>query len=75
MLLLHRWEVVEMLRRVVLVGIMVLVLRGQITQLVIGTVFSLVYLLLQTQAGPYRDSGDDFLATACSLSLCVVFLL
>lgn len=38
---------VAVVRRVVLVGVMVLVMRGTITQVVIGTVFSLAYLLLQ----------------------------
>lgn len=36
-----------MLRRVFLVGIMVLVERGTVTQLMIGTIFTLVFLLLQ----------------------------
>ena len=98
------WELAEMLRRVVLVGIMVLLLRGTITQLVIGTVFTLTYLLLQMQArhhaachrrhlrkavchwahcslrhvawqaNPYKDLGDNYLAGACSFSLCIVFV-
>merc|ERR1712185_844889 len=75
------------------VGVMVLVYRGSITQLVLGTVFSLAYLLLQVrvpprggavrtvpdlclssiallllqmQAAPLVDTGDDYLANACS---------
>ena len=68
------WELVEMFRRLLLVGIMVLVLRGQLTQLVISTVFCLMYLLIQMQAQPYRDSADDYLANACSFSMSIIFL-
>ena len=63
-----------MFRRVLLVGIMVLVQRGTLSQLMYATVFSLVYLLLQMQAGPFVDTGDDYLANACSFSLVVVFI-
>ena len=40
----------EMLRRVVLIGVMVLVLRGRVTQLVIANILCLIFLLLQMQA-------------------------
>lgn len=78
---------------------MVLVERGTITQLMIGTIFCLVFLLLQVrlgtvlmlpmcsrpcprlpttlsqmQAGPYKDTADDFIANSASFSLAVVYL-
>ena len=68
------WELMEMTRRLWLVGVMMLVERGTVTQLVMGTMFSLVYQLVQMQANPYLDQGDDFLANAASFSLSVVFL-
>ncbi len=43
----YLWEIMEMLRRLVLVGIFVLIERGSVTQLVAGTLFCAVYLLLQ----------------------------
>ena len=43
------WELMEMARRVVLVGIFVLVQRGSVTQLVMAILFCAIYLLLQTQ--------------------------
>lgn len=60
------WELVEMVRRVFLVGIMVLVYRGTVTQLVIGAAFVLGYLLLQLQAAPFHDTGDDYVANIWS---------
>ena len=43
----------EMTRRLVLVGIMVLVYCGSVIQLVSGTIFSAVYMLFQMQVSPY----------------------
>lgn len=64
----------EMFRRVFLVGIMVLLQRGSVTQLVIGAIFAMAYQLLQMQANPYADSSDDFLANASSFALSVFFV-
>jgi hypothetical protein len=49
-----------MARRLVLVGVMVLVSRGSVTQLVIATVLCAVYLLLQQQASPFADLGGAY---------------
>ena len=46
-----------MARRLFLIGVMVLVMRGSVTQLVIATVMCAVYLLLQTEASPFEDIG------------------
>jgi hypothetical protein len=46
-----------MARRLVLVGVMVLVSRGSVTQLVIATVLCAVYMMLQMQASPFEDLG------------------
>jgi hypothetical protein len=50
-------QLVEMARRLFLIGVMVLILRGSVTQLVIATVMCAVYLLLQTEASPFEDIG------------------
>ena len=63
------------LRRLFFVGIMVLVYRGTVAQLVLGIVFSIAFLLLQMQANPFVDTGDDYLANACSFALCLYFVL
>ena len=67
------WELVEMLRRFVLVGLMVLA-QGSMLQLVMGALLSAVFLLFQVQAAPYRSSADDFLASAVSFGLVAIFL-
>ena len=55
------WQLVEMVRRLVLVGFFVLVNRGSIVQIVLGSIFCAIYLLMVMQAGPYKESGHDFL--------------
>jgi len=67
------WELVEMLRRLVLVGLMVLA-QGSMLQLVVGTMLSAVFLLFQVQASPYKEMSDDFLASASSFGLVLAFI-
>ncbi len=67
------WELVEMLRRFVLVGVMVLA-QGSMMQLILGTLLSGGFLLYQVQASPYAEPSDDFLAAASSFALLAVFL-
>ena len=38
-------------------------------QLVMGTMLSAAFLLLQVQASPYKEMFDDFLASASSFGL------
>lgn len=57
-----------------LVGIFVLIQRGSLTQILGGTLFCAVYLLLQMQAAPFEDDGDDYLANGSSFALLVFFL-
>ena len=65
----------EMLRRLLLVGVFVLIGgRGSIMQLVIGTAFCAVYMLIQMEAGPYTETSDDYLANGCSFALLIFFL-
>ena len=66
------WELVEMARRLTMVGFMVLP-KGMM-QLLVGTVLAAAFLLFQVQTSPYMMMSDDFLAGACSFSLVVVFL-
>ena len=65
-----------MTRRLVLVGVFVLPVfnRGSIVQVVLGTIFCSIFLLMITQAEPYLERSDDFLANAASFSLLVFFI-
>ena len=67
------WELMEMLRKFLLVGLFVVLKPGSIEQIVVGTIFSATYLMVQLQAAPYKKQSDDFLAAASSFSLVMVF--
>jgi hypothetical protein len=67
------WELVEMLRRLVLVGVMVLY-QDTMMQLVIGTLLAGAFLLFQVQASPYINMSDDLLASSLSFCMVVCFL-
>ena len=52
------WELAEMLRRFLLVGIFVVVEPGKVMQIVAGTIVCGVYLLVQLQAKPYKNDPE-----------------
>ena len=68
------WELMEMLRRLLLVGAFVVVRQGSIEQLAYGNLVALVYLCVQVSAAPFMRLSDDFFAAGCSLLLAVFFL-
>ena len=69
------WELIEMLRRLLLVGLMqIMVESGSALQIVLGTVFSVVFLLFQVQSSPYVSLHDDHLSSSCSFALSTIFL-
>ena len=47
---LTRWELVEMLRRFILIGVMVVVYNGSMVQLTLGTLCSAILLFFQVHA-------------------------
>ena len=65
------WELVEMARRFVLVGLFIgwPAPRGTVMQLVVATLFCLVYLAIQNYAQPYAAPADDLLAMISSYML------
>ena len=65
-------QLVEMLRRLVLVGLMVLA-QGSMLQLLSGGLVAAAFLLFQVQASPYKEMSDDFLASVCSFGLVCAF--
>ena len=67
------WELLEAWKKLFLVGFMVLVLPGNITQLIIGFLFSLVGMLLTSVATPFKDESDGYFAKACSFALAALF--
>ena len=68
------WEILEMLRRFLLVGLMSIVLEGSVVQLMIASLFCILYLIVQLQARPFKEAGDEYVALVSSASLAVLDL-
>jgi len=69
------YEVVEMFKRVLLVGLMQLAWQGQVLQILLGTLLSATFLLFQLVASPYADVKLNFVASIASFCLVVFFLM
>ena len=72
----YLWELAEMLRRFLLVGVYVVgpYHPGSMMQLALASVTCVLFLVLQTQSMPYAAHSDNYLAVGCSLSLVVLFI-
>ena len=68
------WELCEMSRRIVLVGVFVLIQPGSVVQIVGATFVCIMFFSFQVQLQPYREVADNYLANACSCSLILIFL-
>jgi hypothetical protein len=62
-----------MIRRLILVGVMVVVERGTILQITLGTVFCAVFLLVQLQSQPFVLASDNYVALSSSFSMLLLF--
>ena len=69
----YYWDLVEMGRRFLLVGVAVIVQPGSIVQLALATLLSLLFVIVQHQCTPYANPSDGFLALAASFALTVLF--
>lgn len=71
------WELAEMFRRLMLVGLLGLdnaaFPRGSVHQVMFALLFSLLFLCVQMQTAPFRRRSDNFLASSASFSLVVIF--
>eukprot|EP00966_Prymnesium_polylepis_P120160 2776615-Prymnesium_polylepis.1 len=70
------WELVEMLRRFLLVGVYVVMPyhQGSMMQLALAALTAIIFLMIQAQAMPYRSTTDNYLGVGCSFCLAVLFL-
>ena len=70
------WELIEMLRRAMLVGFFRIIgpHPGSIAQIGGAVLFCTCYLVLQVQAAPFRSLSDGWVATGGSVSLLVLLI-
>ena len=67
------WELVEVMKKLVLVGVMSIVMPGEIYQLVIGFIVVLCFLVTLMIAKPYKRAEDDVIALAAGFGLVLFF--
>jgi hypothetical protein len=64
----------EMLRRLLLVGLFCFTpTRGSLAQLTSGALLCIVYLFVQMQASPFKETSDDYAAKVSSFFLAMYF--
>ena len=66
------WELMEMARKFLLVGLFVNLQPGTLLQITVAVIVCATYLMVQLQAAPYKNRSDDFTAAAASFSLLMV---
>ena len=64
-----------MLRRLLLVGVFVVIKPGSVEQLAYATIVNILYLAIQMSASPFENVYDSFMASACSMCLTMFFVL
>jgi hypothetical protein len=69
------WEVIEVLKKLLLVGVMSVVLPGEINQLVIAWCCVLCFQTTLLVAKPYKRPADNVIALAAGFCLVVLFFL
>jgi len=72
--LIYWWELMEMGRRVLLVGLLLVVVTpGSVLQSVIAQLTNTTFLFLQMRANPYKTLTDNWLAQICTFALSALF--
>ena len=67
------WELIEVLKKLLLVGAMSLVMPGTLSQLIIGFVVVLCFQTALLTAKPYTRAEDDIIALATGFALVMFF--
>ena len=68
------WELLEVFKRLYLMGFCVFIDPGSITQLMVSALVCLVYVAILTQASPMKNPEDDYIALSTNFGLACFFL-
>ena len=71
----YYWDVIEMNRKMVMTGGLILVGAGSSAQLFIAQWLTLIYMLLVLKLAPFRSLHDDWLSFVMSLQIMVTLML
>ena len=68
------WEAIDMLRKLALVGLVLLVGRGSVGQLVCALLLAFVFFALQVRLCPYKIDADNTLRAATELHVFLIIV-
>ena len=71
----YAWELMVMMQKLLLVGILSQVSQGSLTQSVAGVSAAFVFNVLHMGAQPFQHLADDYLGTATNFSLSVILFI
>jgi len=63
------WEVLELFRKLLLTGLIIFIMPETPTQLAVGCLITLAFMVLYSYAQPYEDILDDVLQLFCQLAI------
>ena len=69
------WELVEVMKKLILVGVLSVVAPGSIMQLAVAFVIVLCFLVALCLAQPYKEPTDDVIALAAGFGLVMFFFI
>ena len=69
----YYWEIVEMVRKIVLVGALVLMSKGGM-QIFVGVIICFIYVFMAAYAEPFSDSADQLLQYVTSVQIFITLL-
>merc|ERR1711898_53725 len=69
------WESVEMLKKIILAGGLVIVAAGSSAQVLIGMLVAFTYLIIAIRLEPYDDIVDDYLQVGASIQMVLNLLI
>ena len=68
------WETIELLRKMILTGFMIILIPGSSAQILIALIICLFYLLLLIKYAPFEDASEDRLGIVASLQLLLMLI-
>ena len=71
----YHWEGVDMVRKLLLVGVLAVAGRGSVSQLFVAAIVSCVSLVLQVYLSPYKHREDNVFKTVVEIHILLVVLI
>ena len=71
----YYWECVDMLRKLTLIGLLVLVDRGSVAQICVAICISFFFFALHVKTWPYKAPEDNWLKASTEVALFITVLM